>query len=334
MGAGPGAKAGVRLADPPEALFTGVMTATQTWSLQGVPGLSDLTFVVTGATSGIGLVTAAELACQGAAVTLAVRDVNRADSVMAAIRSRRADARVEAMRLDLADLASVREFAEKWLATHPQGLDVLINNAGVMAPPLRRTADGFELQFGTNHLGHFALTGLLLPAISDHGRVVTVSSGAHRMGRINFDNLDASQGYSRWAAYGQSKLANLLFTRELQDRLTRHGRTQIAVAAHPGYAATNLQTVGPRMSGSKWSERFMSIANSVLAQSAEAGALPTLYAATAPDIAPGVYVGPDGLGEMRGRPTLVGMSSAAQDRATAARLWSVSEELTDVRYLD
>jgi NAD(P)-dependent dehydrogenase (short-subunit alcohol dehydrogenase family) len=310
------------------------MTATETWALQGVPGLADRTFLVTGATSGIGLVTAAELACQGAAVTLAVRDLQRADSVMAAIRSRRADARVDAMRLDLADLASVRTFAEEWRSTHTQGLDVLINNAGVMAPPLRRTVDGFELQFGTNHLGHFALTGLLLPAISADGRIVTVSSGAHRMGRINFDNLDASSGYSRWAAYGQSKLANLLFTRELQDRLIRHGRTQIAVAAHPGYAATNLQTAGARMSGSKWSERFMSLANSVLAQSAEAGALPTLYAATAPDIAPGAYVGPDGLGEMRGKPTLVGMSAAAQDRATAQRLWTVSEELTGVHYLD
>ena len=319
------------LARPARARSTRGMT--QRWSLDDVPGIDSLAVIVTGASSGIGLVTAAELACRGAEVTLAVRDLTRAEPVLQAIRARRSDARVDAARLDLADLASVREFAAAWLASG-RAVDVLINNAGVMAPPLRHTADGFELQFGTNHLGHFALTGLLLPALAPTGRVVNVASGAHRLGKIDFDNLDGSRSYNRWAFYGQSKLANLLFTLELQRRLTASGSAQRAVAAHPGWAATGLQTAGARMGGNRWSERLMSAANSLLAQSAEDGALPTLYAAVAPDVAPAAYIGPDGLGEMRGGPTVVGMSAAAQDPVTATRLWSVSEELTGVRYLD
>jgi NAD(P)-dependent dehydrogenase (short-subunit alcohol dehydrogenase family) len=203
---------------------------------------------------------------------------------------------------------------------------VLINNAGVMVPPLSRTAEGFELQFGTNHLGHFALTNLLLERITD--RVVNVASGAHKMGSIDFEDLNwERKGYKRWPAYGQSKLANLLFTSELQRRLSAAGSQVIATAAHPGYAATNLQS----HSSQPAMDLFMKLGNRLLAQSLEDGALPTLYAATA-EIPGDSYVGPDGLGEMRGRPKLVGRSKAARDEAVARRLWEVSEELTGVSF--
>jgi NAD(P)-dependent dehydrogenase (short-subunit alcohol dehydrogenase family) len=216
----------------------------------------------------------------------------------------------------------VRAFAEGW----DEPLDVLINNAGVMAVPLSRTADGFELQFGTNHLGHFALTNLLLPRIAD--RVVTVSSGAHRTGKIDLDDLNwERKGYDRWRAYGQSKLANLLFTLELSRRLAEAGSDVRALAAHPGYAATNLQA----HTGNPLQHALMWIGNRVIAQSDEAGARPTVYAATE-DLPSGSYVGPDGPGEMRGKPKLVGRSKAAQDAETARALWARSEELTQVSW--
>jgi NAD(P)-dependent dehydrogenase (short-subunit alcohol dehydrogenase family) len=228
---------------------------------------------------------------------------------------------VEVRRLDLADLSSVRRFAEEW-----QGdLDVLVNNAGIMAVPQSRTVDGFELQIGTNHLGHFALTNLLLPAVTD--RVVTVSSGVHRSGRIDLDDLNwERRRYSRIGAYGQSKLANLLFTLELERRLIADGSSVRALAAHPGYAATNLQSgfgrVGDRVAG---------LANRLFAQTDEQGALPTLYAAVA-DLPGNSYVGPDGRSELRGYPALVGRSAAASDPELAKKLWSLSEDLTGVRY--
>jgi NAD(P)-dependent dehydrogenase (short-subunit alcohol dehydrogenase family) len=225
-------------------------------------------------------------------------------------------------RLDLADLGSVRAFAEGWEGP----LDVLVNNAGVMAPPESRTKDGFELQIGTNHLGHFALTNLLLPQVTD--RVVTVSSGAHRFGAIRFDDLNWDRGrYDRWRAYGQSKLANLLFTLELQRRLAEAGSDVRAVAAHPGYAATNLQS----RTGSFVQDKAMVLLNRFWAQSDEMGALPTLYAATQ-DIPGGSYAGPDGVGEQRGHPRLVGRSKAASDEAAARRLWELSEQLTGTRF--
>jgi NAD(P)-dependent dehydrogenase (short-subunit alcohol dehydrogenase family) len=203
-----------------------------------------------------------------------------------------------------------------------------------MATPARTTADGFELQFGTNHLGHFALTGLLLPALVARpgSRVVTVSSGAHRFGRMDFADLMGSRRYRAWAAYGQSKLANLLFTSELQRRIDAQGIRMLAVAAHPGYAATNLQSVGPRMSGRSWLVGPMDVANRVLAQSAAMGALPTLFAATAPGLPGDAYVGPDGFLEQRGHPRLVGRSAQARDRQAARRLWTVSEQLTGVTF--
>jgi len=238
------------------------------------------------------------------------------------------DAAVEVAPLDLADLASVRAFA----AARDEPVDLLVNNAGVMAPPRRETADGFELQFGTNHLGHFALTGLLLDRLlaGADPRVVTVSSGAHRMGKIRFDDLQWERGYSRWPAYGQSKLANLLFTLELQRRAQG---ALTAVAAHPGYAATNLQTAGASLGGLQGAvtAAVSQVLNRVVAQSDAMGALPVLFAATT-DLPGGSYAGPDGRGEMRGHPTLVGMSAAASDEDTARRLWEISEQLTGVTY--
>jgi NAD(P)-dependent dehydrogenase (short-subunit alcohol dehydrogenase family) len=281
--------------------------------------LTGRTAVVTGANSGIGLRAADALARAGAHVVFAVRDVERGRAAASTVNGS-----TEVRRLDLADLSSVREFADAW---EERPLSLLINNAGVMMLPRQRTADGFERQFGTNHLGHFALTNLLLPHITD--RVVTVSSGAHRWfdARIRFEDLDWTSDYNPQRAYAQSKLANLLFTLELQRRLTEAGSPIRATAAHPGYSATNLQS----HAASAAARAFMKIGNRFFAQDDRAGALPTLYAATQ-DLPGASYVGPDGLGEMRGAPTLVGRSAAASDTATARRLWTVSEELTGVTF--
>ena len=292
------------------------MTASK-WTAADLPRLDGRTVIVTGASSGIGLAAARALGTAGARVVLAVRDVAKGEQAAAGVPGTR-----EVRRLDLADLASVRAFAAAW----DDDVDVLINNAGVMATPERRTADGFELQIGTNHLGHFALTNLLLPRITD--RVVTVASGAHRMGSIRLDDLNWERGeYARWAAYGQSKLANLLFTLELERRLTEAGSPVRAVAAHPGYAATNLQG----HTGNLLQHALMAVTNRLVAQSDEMGALPTLYAATQ-DLPGASYVGPDGFHEGRGHPTLVGRSAAASDPRVAAALWALSEELTGVRF--
>jgi NAD(P)-dependent dehydrogenase (short-subunit alcohol dehydrogenase family) len=290
---------------------------TSRWTSADLPSLTGKTFVVTGANSGIGLAAARALGGAGAHVVLAVRDPERGERAAATVPGSR-----EVRTLDLADLASVRSFADGW----DGDLDVLVNNAGVMATPERRTKDGFELQIGTNHLGHFALTNLLLPHVRD--RVVTVSSGAHRMGSIRLDDLNWERGgYRAWAAYGQSKLANLLFTLELQRRLSEAGSDVDAFAAHPGWAATNLQ----QHTGSRLQNTLMQIGNRLIAQSDSAGALPTLYAATQ-DLVGASYVGPDGFREGRGHPTLVGRSEAASDAAVARKLWTLSEELTGVEF--
>ena len=290
------------------------MTTSSTTNL---PDMTGRNVIVTGANSGIGRAAASALAGAGARVVLAVRDTAKGQAAAAAMPGQ-----TEVRQLDLASLASVREFAAAWDGE----LDLLINNAGVMAPPLSRTADGFELQFGTNHLGHFALTNLLLEHVS--GRVVTVASGAHRMGSIDLEDLNwERRPYSAWRAYGQSKLANLLFTAELQRRLTDAGSAVLATAAHPGYAATNLQF----HSGRRTLDLLSIIGNRVIAQDEEAGALPTLYAAVA-DVPANSFAGPDGLLEMRGKPKLVGRSKAAKDADVARRLWDASEELTGVRF--
>ena len=282
-----------------------------------MPRLDGRTVVVTGANSGIGLAAARNFATQGAHVVLAVRDPERGEKAASTVEGDR-----EVRRLDLADLASVRSFAEGW----DGDIDILVNNAGVMAVPFGHTADGFEMQFGTNHLGHFALTGLLLPHVKD--RVVTVSSVAHRTGHIQLDDLNwQRRKYQRWSAYGQSKLANLLFTLELQRRLAAAGSDVRAMAAHPGYANTNLQS----HTGNPFQNALMWLANRTIAQSEERGALPTFFAATE-DVPGGSYVGPNGIGESRGNPTLVGRSRAAQDTQMAAALWERSEALTGVTY--
>ena len=328
---------------------------TSGWTAADIPDLRGLTAIVTGANSGLGFVTASELAGHGASVTLAVRDLARGEDAARRIvaglpAGRAADAAVQVRVLDLSSLASVRAFASAWLAEHPGGLDILVNNAGVMNVPERRTADGFELQFGTNHLGHFALTGLLLPgllgralgatgpdAVTGTGtgrkaRVVTLSSALHRRGRMDFDDLMGEQKYKPWAAYGQSKLANLLFTSELQRRADAAGAPLLALAAHPGYARTSLQSVGASMRGSGFERRLTELANRVLAQPAEMGALPSLYAATEPGLGGNTFVGPDGFGEQHGHPHPVGRSERAGNHADAVHLWSESERLTGVSF--
>ena len=308
------------------------------WTADDIPDLTGRRALVTGASSGLGLVTAAQLARHGADVLVAVRDRVKGASALAHIESAAGGSgSARLLDLDLADLASVRAAAAEVSASP---LHLLVNNAGVMAIPRRETADGFEMQLGTNHLGHMALTLLLLPALAAGGgartpsRVVTVSSGAHRMGRIDLDDLMGERSYSPWKAYGQSKLANLLFAFELQHRLDTSGLPVGSYAAHPGYAATNLQAVGPQMEGSGWKERMMELANKVLAQPAEMGALPQLYAATAPGVPAGSYIGPDGAFEQRGHPRLVGTAPQARDLITGEQLWAASEDLVGVRFDD
>ncbi|QFG21498.1 oxidoreductase [Actinomadura sp. WMMB 499] len=289
-----------------------------TFSASDIPSMAGRTVVVTGANSGVGRAAARVLAARDARVVLAVRDPAKGREAAATMTGQ-----VEVRRLDLADLSSVREFA----ADLTEPVDVLINNAGVMIPPFSRTADGFELQFGTNHLGHFALTNLLLPRI--RGRVVTVSSVGHRAGSIDFDDLNwERRRYRAMPAYAQSKLANLLFTAELQRRLTEAGSPVLATAAHPGTAATNLLRTDPRRRVRVLVERAVT---RVISQSEDDGALPTLYAAVA-DVPGNGYAGPDGFLEQRGAPTLVGRSRRARDTEVARRLWDVSEKLTGVAF--
>ncbi|MBO0768979.1 MAG: SDR family NAD(P)-dependent oxidoreductase [Solirubrobacterales bacterium] len=288
------------------------------FSTDQIPDLSSKTILITGANSGLGFETARALGAHGAKLVLAVRDTEKGKQA-----AERIDGDTEVAELDLSRLESIRSLAAAW---GERPLDILINNAGVMATPLSRTADGFELQIGTNHLGHFALTNLLLGQIRE--RVVTVSSNAHRSGRIELRDLNFEhRGYNAWVAYGQSKLANLLFTFELARRLDAAGSPVLATAAHPGYAATKLTT----HTGSPIQGLAMAIGDRVLAQPAAVGALATLYAAVEP-LDSNSYVGPSGAGEWRGGPKLVGRSRAATDPEVAAGLWELSEELTGVRW--
>ncbi len=296
------------------------------WTAADIPDQSGRTAVVTGANSGLGLITARELARAGATVVLACRDTGKGERALQSFRG--SGARVE--RLDLADLASVREFASR-LADSVARLDLLVNNAGIMAAPRRLTVDGFESHLGTNHLGHFALTGLVLPVLSaaPAPRVVTLSSGMHRTGSIKFDDLQREHGYNNWLAYGQSKLANLMFCFELQRRAVAAGSPLLSLAAHPGYAATNLQFAAPAHAYERW---FMAIGNKLVAQSAEMGALPVLYAATVDGLLGGTFIGPDGFMEGHGHPKIVTAAGKAYDQEAWRRLWEASEQLTGVSY--
>jgi NAD(P)-dependent dehydrogenase (short-subunit alcohol dehydrogenase family) len=293
------------------------------WTTEDVPGQQGRLAVVTGANTGLGFETAQALAARGASVVLAVRNVEKGKQAAARIAAAAPGATVTVQELDLSSLDSVRTAAAALRAGHPR-IDLLICNAGVMYPPRQTTGDGFELQFGTNHLGHFALTGLLLEQMLPvpGSRVVTVSSVGHRMqARINFDDLQWERSYSRVRAYGQSKLANLMFTYELQRRLSGAGTT-IAVAAHPGFAATELMRHTPAAA----------VVTPLFSQDAAMGALPVLRAATAPGVLGGQYYGPGGFLGLRGYPKLVASSRRSHDEAVQRRLWAVSEELTGVTF--
>jgi NAD(P)-dependent dehydrogenase (short-subunit alcohol dehydrogenase family) len=303
------------------------------WSIHDAPAQTGRTVLVTGATSGLGLESATALAARGARVVVAGRDAERTAQAVRRVRSAAArGGSAEPLALDLASLDRVEQAAAE-LSARVDCLDVLLNNAGVMAPPYARTPDGFETQIGTNHLGHFALTGRLMPLLeaAPAPRVVTVSSGAHRVGRLDTDDLQwERRRYQPWQAYGASKLANLLFTAELARRAGAAGSPLVAAAAHPGWAATNLQYAGPGYAGNPIGRAVTRLANAVIAQSAADGALPQLYAATMPDVRGDDYFGPDGLAESRGGPTRVGRSDAARDAGLAGRLWERSEQLTGV----
>jgi NAD(P)-dependent dehydrogenase (short-subunit alcohol dehydrogenase family) len=302
------------------------------WTPESMGDMAGDTVIVTGANSGLGYEAARAFADHDAHVVLACRSTNRGREAEERIHDESPDAFTTVSELDLADLSSVREFASTFADTH-DALSVLCNNAGVMAIPRRETSDGFETQFGVNHLGHFALTGLVLEHLRETGgRVVTQSSGLHERGEIAFDDLQSEHSYDRWDAYAQSKLANLLFAYELDRRLDRAGADMMSVACHPGYAATNLQRRGPEQSGSTLRLWMMKAANAVLAQDAKTGALPMLYAATGSDVEGGDYVGPGGFMNMRGSPVTQRSSERSYNEATAEQLWTISEELTGVTY--
>jgi NAD(P)-dependent dehydrogenase (short-subunit alcohol dehydrogenase family) len=306
-----------------------MIRAMAKWTADQIPNEDGKVAIVTGANSGLGLITARELARAGATVIAAARK-GKANAALGAIAGAVPNASVEPRELDLADLDSVAAFAERVAAEHPR-VDLLINNAGVMMPPRSTTAQGFELQFGTNHLGHFALTGRLLERLAAAGsaRVVTVSSLEHRPGRLDFDDLQSERSYSPRGAYQQSKFANAIFGLELDRRLRAARSPVISVLAHPGYSATNLQVSGP----TGLMKAVLRVGNQLIAQSADQGALPQLYAATAPGVESGSFIGPDGFREARGHPTEVKPVGRARDAEAGRRLWEVSEELTGVRYL-
>ncbi|MGQ0629970.1 MAG: oxidoreductase [Sporichthyaceae bacterium] len=306
------------------------------WMAAKIPDQSGRTAVVTGANSGLGYEVALGLARAGAHVVLACRDLTRGQDALERVRAQAPGASAELVRLDLASLVSVREAAEQIAAAH-EVLDLLVNNAGVMALPLRHTAEGFEMQFGTNHLGHFALTGHLLPRLLARAgsRVVTVSSVGAHAGSWRLDDLKAERGYRAWPAYFGSKLANLSFAFELQRRLVAAGLGGtgglLSVAAHPGYASTHLQTVAPAMTGKRLTAATWTVMNRALAQSARAGAQPLLHAAVAPGVRGGAFYGPV-LAELYGRPHRSFAPPRAYDATAAALLWTVSEAATGVRY--
>jgi NAD(P)-dependent dehydrogenase (short-subunit alcohol dehydrogenase family) len=298
------------------------MSHQNKWTVENIPDQDGKIVIVTGANSGLGFEASRALAQHGATVIMACRSLEKGEAAAGQIRSASPRGQCIVRRLDLSDLSSVQEFAESCLNEYKR-LDILINNAGVMAIPYRKTVDGFEMQFCTNHLGHFKLTGLLIGVLmsTPASRVVTVTSYAHFFGRINFRDLNGERFYQKWLAYCQSKLANVLFGYELQRRAVRHGAQPVSIVAHPGYAATNLQH-------SSW---LFTRLNPVMAQSQEMGALPILYAATSPALRGGEYIGPDGFLGQRGYPHKTWSSPSSHSLETARRLWEVSEQLTGIQ---
>ena len=303
------------------------------WTEANIPDQTGRTILITGANSGIGFEAARALAQHGATVVMGCRNRSKADEAVSQIEATEPSGSVEILEMDLSDLDSVAAAAAEFRATNDR-LDVLVNNAGLMATPNQRTSQGFEMQFGVNHLGHFALTGHLLDVLlaTDKSRIVSISSQGHRGGKLDFDDLNSEKKYSAWQAYFQSKLANLVFTNELQRRLAAADADVIAVAAHPGVASTNL---GHESAGgvlSTMMDKMRPVMDKLVTQSAAMGALPTLRAATDPDVVGGDYFGPGGFGEMKGHPKKVGMSSRARDEDSARRLWELSKDMTEVNY--
>jgi len=309
------------------------VTGADSWSAADIGDLTGRVALVTGANSGIGYETALALASHGAHVILACRDDEKARRARDKMESELDRSSLELVHLDLADLVSVRRAADGVLGEHAR-LDILVNNAGVMGTPYRQTADGFELQMATNHLGHFALTGLLLDRIvtTARSRIVTVSSHLHRMGRLRQDDVAGATFQSTWVSYGTSKLANLLFTGELSRRLQAAGLPTLAVAAHPGWTRSNLAGSGAALGNSRVRRKLARMAGSTLGQSAAGGALPVLCAATSSSVGPGQYIGPAHLFGLYGPPKVARPARRARDTEAAAALWEASEELTDVRY--
>lgn len=304
------------------------------WTATDIPDLSGKVAIVTGASSGLGFIAARELAAHGADVTLAVRNTAKGSQASADIRATYPNAQVTVAQLDLTDLANIATFADTFTKSHKR-LDILINNAGIMGLPTREvTKDGFEAQFGTNHLGHFALTGNLLPLIkkTQGARIVTVSSNLHKNGSMNFDDLNAEKSYKGWGAYNQSKLANLLFTSELHRRFMAAKVDALAVAAHPGWSNTPLMVSGPMKGRGAFMKWLGQSVNNRMAQPVEMGALNEIYAAVAPGVEGNDYFGPDGKKNQSGYPSHNDRSDAAKNQADAERLWTISEALTGVKY--
>ena len=303
----------------------------QRWTISNVPDLTGKTTIITGANAGIGFETAKEFARQGAITILACRSMGKAEAALADLKREMPNAQAEIMQLDLASLASISQFADAFKANHER-LDILVNNAGIMMVPYGTTEDKFERQLGTNHLGHFALTGLLLDKLKkgEHSRIVNVSSLAHDGGEMDFDNLmyEEGEGYTLMGAYGRSKLANLLFTYELQRRLDASGIKMLSIAAHPGLSQTNLAD----HLLSRWYLRLLRPLFVLMSQNADMGALPSIRAAVDPDVKGGTYYGPDGRGQRSGYPVVVGSNRASRNEEDAQKLWQVSEELTSVSY--
>ncbi len=296
---------------------------TEKWTTKNIPNMQEKTIIITGANSGIGFEAARALAAKNAIVIMACRSLDKGEAARQQIQAETPEADIKLMLLDLANLSSVRQFAGDFHENHKK-LDILVNNAGVMAIPYKKTVDGFEMQFGVNHLGHFTLTGLLLDLLvnTEDSRVVTISSYAHRYGWIQFNDLNGERFYYRWLAYCQSKLANLLFAYELQRRLVQSGAMTVSLGAHPGWTSTELQRHAS----------MFNFLNPVIGQSPEMGALPTLYAATGEDIEGNEYIGPDGFLGQRGYPHKINPGRLTRNRKLAKRLWEISDEMTGVKY--